>query len=114
MTQNDIVVLASEHGTWQVIAPVNGSKADIRRRKGFDTRAITVLENLTVNPRRRQSGIQLLSVAARVVLPLSTLVSLKCGPGRPSPNRLADLWREGQLSSVNLQPEASIVVMEFE
>ena len=49
VTQNDIVVLAGERGTWQVVAPVNGSKADIRRREGFDTRVVTaVLENLTV------------------------------------------------------------------
>lgn len=47
-TQNDIVVLAGECGTWQVVAPVNGSKADIRRR-GFDTRVVTAfLENLTI------------------------------------------------------------------
>ena len=49
VTQNDIVVLAGERATWQVIAPVNGSKADIRRREGFDIRVVTaVLENLTV------------------------------------------------------------------
>ena len=49
VTQNDVVVLAGERGTWQVVALVNGSKADIRRRKGFDTRVVTaVLENLTV------------------------------------------------------------------
>ena len=49
VTQNDIVVLAGERGTWQVVAPVNGSKADIRRREGFDIRVITAaLENLTV------------------------------------------------------------------
>jgi hypothetical protein len=49
VTQNDIVVLAGERGTWQVIAPVNGSKADIRRREGFDIRVVTaVLESLTV------------------------------------------------------------------
>ena len=49
VTQNDIVVLAGERGTWQVVAPVNGSKADIRRREGFDTRVVTaVLKNLTV------------------------------------------------------------------
>ena len=48
-TQNDIVVLAGECGTWQVVAPVNGSKADIRRREGFDTRVVTAfLENLTI------------------------------------------------------------------
>jgi hypothetical protein len=49
LTQNDIVVLAGERGTWQVVAPVNGSKADIRRREGFDTRVVTAfLENLTI------------------------------------------------------------------
>ena len=49
VTQNDIVVLAGERGTWQVIAPVNGSKADIRRREGFDIRVVTaVVESLTV------------------------------------------------------------------
>ena len=49
VTQNDIVVLAGERGTWQVVVPVNGSKADIRRREGFDTRVVTaVLKNLTV------------------------------------------------------------------
>ena len=26
VTQNDVVVLAGERGTWQVVAPVNGSK----------------------------------------------------------------------------------------
>ena len=49
VTQNDIVVLAGERGTWQVVAPVNGTKADIRRREGFDTRVVTaVLRNLTI------------------------------------------------------------------
>jgi hypothetical protein len=49
LTQNDIVVLAGERGTWQVVAPVNGSRADIRRREGFDTRVVTAfLENLTI------------------------------------------------------------------
>lgn len=49
LMQNDIVALAGEWGTWQVVAPVNGSKADIRRREGFDTRVVTaVLDNLTV------------------------------------------------------------------
>lgn len=42
-------LLAGRYGTWQVVAPVNGSKADIRRRDGFDTRVITaLLKNLTV------------------------------------------------------------------
>jgi hypothetical protein len=49
VTQNDIVVLAGERGTWQVVALVKGSKADIRRREGFDTRVVTVvLQNLTI------------------------------------------------------------------
>jgi hypothetical protein len=49
VTQNDIVVLAGERGNWQVVAPVNGRKVDIRRREGFDIRVVTaVLENLTV------------------------------------------------------------------
>jgi hypothetical protein len=49
VTQNDVVVLAGERGTWQVVAPVKGSKADIRRREGFDTCVVTaVLQNLTV------------------------------------------------------------------
>jgi hypothetical protein len=47
--QNDIVILAGERGTWQVVALVKGSRADIRRREGFDTRVVTaVLQNLTV------------------------------------------------------------------
>jgi hypothetical protein len=49
VTQNDIVVLTDQPGTWQVVALVNGNKADIRRREGFDTRVVTaVLESLTV------------------------------------------------------------------
>jgi hypothetical protein len=49
VTQNDIVILAGERGTWQVVALVKGSKADIRRKEGFDTRVVTaVLQNLTV------------------------------------------------------------------
>lgn len=32
-----------------VVAPVNGSKADIRRKEGFDTRIVTApVESLTV------------------------------------------------------------------
>jgi hypothetical protein len=47
--QNDIVALAGEWGTWRVVAPVNGSKADLRRTQGFDTRVVTaVLKNLTL------------------------------------------------------------------
>jgi hypothetical protein len=43
VAQNDIVVLAGNQGTWKVVAPVNGTKADIRRRATFDTRIATVL-----------------------------------------------------------------------
>jgi len=47
--QNDLVVFANHAGTWKVVAPVNGSKADIRRSGGFDTRIVTApLEILTV------------------------------------------------------------------
>ena len=35
--QNDLVTFANQSGTWEVLAAVNGSKADIRRRGGFDT-----------------------------------------------------------------------------
>ena len=46
---NDIVVFADHVGMWKVIAPVNGSKADIRRNEGFDTRIVTArLESLTL------------------------------------------------------------------
>lgn len=49
VAQNDVVVLDGRRGTWKVLAPVNGSKADIRRRGSFDTRVITArLESLTV------------------------------------------------------------------
>ena len=47
--QNDLVLFANHEGTWRVVAPVNGSKADIRRSEGFDTRIITApLESITV------------------------------------------------------------------
>ncbi len=47
--QNDIVVVAGERGTWKVLAPVNGSKADIRRREGSDSRIVTTsIDNLRV------------------------------------------------------------------
>jgi hypothetical protein len=47
--QNDLVAFASHAGTWKVVAPVNGSKADIRRSVGSDTRILTVpLESVTV------------------------------------------------------------------
>jgi hypothetical protein len=49
VAQNDVVVLAGRHGTWKVVAPVNGTKADIRQRASFDTRIVTApVENLTV------------------------------------------------------------------
>jgi hypothetical protein len=49
VAQNDVVVLAGRHGTWKVVAPVNGTKADICRRASFDTRIVTALvESLTV------------------------------------------------------------------
>jgi hypothetical protein len=42
---------------WKVVAPVNGSKADIRRSEGFDTRIITApLETLTVVQRAGSPG----------------------------------------------------------
>ena len=43
VAQNDVVVVAGKQGTWKVVAPVNGTKADIRRRATFDTRIVTVL-----------------------------------------------------------------------
>jgi len=47
--QNDLVVFADHAGTWKVVAPVNGSKADICRSGGFDTRIVTApLESLAV------------------------------------------------------------------
>ena len=47
--QNDLVTFANQSGTWEVLAAVNGSKADIRRRGGFDTRVVTApLESLKV------------------------------------------------------------------
>jgi hypothetical protein len=57
VTQNDIVVLAGRDGTWKVIAPVNGTKADIRQRASFDTRILTAsVENLTVVRRAGSPG----------------------------------------------------------
>jgi hypothetical protein len=48
-SKNDLVVFADHAGTWKVVAPVNGSKADIRRSGGFDTRIVTApLESLAV------------------------------------------------------------------
>jgi hypothetical protein len=55
--QNDIVEFANKGGTWKVVAPVNGSKADIRRNEGFDTRIVTVsLESLRVVRRAGSPG----------------------------------------------------------
>ena len=54
---NDIVVFANHAGTWKVVAAVNGSKADIRRSRGFDTRIVTTgLESLTVVRRAGSPG----------------------------------------------------------
>ena len=54
---NDIVVFANQPGTWEVVAPVNGSKADIRRSGGFDTRIVTArLESLIVVRRAGSPG----------------------------------------------------------
>jgi hypothetical protein len=54
---NDIVVFANHAGTWEVVAAVNGSKADIRRSRGFDTRIVTAeLESLTVVRRAGSPG----------------------------------------------------------
>ena len=40
-----------------VVAPVNGSKADIRRKEGFDTAIVTApLESLTVIRRALSPG----------------------------------------------------------
>ena len=55
--QNDLVAFAGHAGTWKVVAPVNGSKADIRRSGGFDTRIVTApLENVTVVQRAGSPG----------------------------------------------------------
>jgi hypothetical protein len=55
--QNDVVLFANRAGMWKVVAPVNGSKADIRRSEGFDTRIITApLETLTVVQRAGSPG----------------------------------------------------------
>ena len=54
---NDVVTLTNRAGTWTVVAPVNGSKADIRRSGGFDTRIVTApLENLTIVRRAGSPG----------------------------------------------------------
>ena len=45
---NDVVIVAGKLGMWKVVAPVNGSKADIRRKGSFDTRIVTArLQSLT-------------------------------------------------------------------
>jgi hypothetical protein len=55
--QNDLVVFANLAGIWRVVAPVNGSKADIRRIGGFDTRIVTApVEILTVVRRAGSPG----------------------------------------------------------
>jgi hypothetical protein len=55
--QNDLVVFANLTGMWRVVAPVNGSKADIRRIGGFDTRIVTApVEILTVVRRAGSPG----------------------------------------------------------
>jgi hypothetical protein len=55
--QNDVVVFAHRTGTWKVVAPVNGSKADLRKRGDFDTRITTApLESLTIVRRAGSPG----------------------------------------------------------
>ncbi|MGA9576331.1 MAG: hypothetical protein WBV90_01810, partial [Terrimicrobiaceae bacterium] len=50
-------VFANHPGTWKVVAAVNGSKADIRRSGGFDTRIVIArLESLTVVRRAGSPG----------------------------------------------------------
>jgi hypothetical protein len=47
--QNDLVAFNNRAETWKVVAPFNGSKADIRRNGGFDTRIVTApLERIIV------------------------------------------------------------------
>lgn len=54
---NDIVEFDNQPGTWEVVAPVNGSKADVRRSGGFDTRIVTArLESLIVVRRAGSPG----------------------------------------------------------
>jgi hypothetical protein len=54
---NDIVEFDEQPGTWEVVAPVNGSKADVRRSGGFDTRIVTArLESLIVVRRAGSPG----------------------------------------------------------
>ncbi len=55
--QNDLVTYAGHAGTWKVVATVNGSKADIRRSGGFDTRIVTApVESVTVVQRAGSPG----------------------------------------------------------
>jgi hypothetical protein len=57
VAQNDIVVLTGNQATWKVVAPVNGTKADIRRRATFDTRIVTVpVKNLRLIRRAGSPG----------------------------------------------------------
>ena len=57
LQQNDLVRFANHAGTWKVVAPVNGSKADIRRSGGTDTRIVTApLESVTVVQRAGSPG----------------------------------------------------------
>ena len=55
--QNDLVTFAHHAGTWKVVAPVNGSKADLRRSGGSDMRIVTAsLESVTVVRRAGSPG----------------------------------------------------------
>ena len=57
VAQNDIVVLAHRQERWMVVAPVNGRKADIRRKEGFDTGIVTApLGSLPVIQRAGSPG----------------------------------------------------------
>jgi hypothetical protein len=47
---NDIVIFADHLGMSKVVAPVNGSKADIRRNGGFDTRIVTAIIRGAASP----------------------------------------------------------------
>ncbi|MGA7213369.1 MAG: hypothetical protein WBX20_04105 [Terrimicrobiaceae bacterium] len=55
--QNDLVAFAHHPGTWKVVAPVNGSKADIRRSGSSDIRIVTApLESVTLVRRAGSPG----------------------------------------------------------
>jgi hypothetical protein len=57
IAQNDVVTVAGKAGTWKVVAPVNGTKADLRKREGFDTRIVTTsVEKLTIIRRAGSPG----------------------------------------------------------